>query len=121
MEKIKLIPDTNFLIYLVRYRMLDKLDNFNVIILSNVIDELKKLKADKEQKREDKIAAEIVLEFIESSNFEKIVLDGFVDDVILDFAEKINAAVGTMDKELGKKAKERGIKVIKIRQRKYLE
>ncbi|MEM4152729.1 MAG: hypothetical protein QXK80_01245 [Candidatus Pacearchaeota archaeon] len=116
-----LIPDTNFLIYLVKYRLLDELEkeNFKIITIKQIIDELNKIEKKKTAKVKDKVAASIAKEFLNSKAILE-VQEGETDDAIITLAKRFKATVGTMDKELTKKAKKEKIKIIKIRQKKYL-
>lgn len=116
-----LIPDTNFLIYLIKYRLLDELEkeNFKIITIKQIINELNKIEKKKRVKVKDKVAASIAKEFLNSKAILE-VQEGETDDSIIALAKRFKAAVGTMDKELIKKAKKEKIKIIKIRQKKYL-
>jgi rRNA-processing protein FCF1 len=120
----KLIPDTNFLIYLAKYKLLDYLEEYDLYILKQVIDELKALSSDKKLNSEDKKQCSIVLGFLETIRGEIEVIDdveGKTDDAIVKFAGKEKALVGTMDKFLIKRLKEKNISIIYVRQKKFLE
>lgn len=120
-----LIPDTNFLIYLVKYKLLDEIEHYKIIIIKQIIEELEKIINNKRTKVEDKVAASIALTFLKTrlkirkARIEK--QEGKTDDAIIASAKKLGAKIGTMDKELSKKAEKEKIKVIKIRQKKYLK
>lgn len=114
-----LVPDTNFLIYIVKYKLLDELENYKIITIEQITDELKKLVQEKNVKIEDRTAALIAKEFL-SSKAKYEIQEGKTDDAIISLAKKLGATIGTMDKDLTKKARKEGIKVIKIRQKKYL-
>ncbi|MCL6500570.1 MAG: hypothetical protein K6T16_00865 [Candidatus Pacearchaeota archaeon] len=122
MNSARLIPDTNFLVYLVKYRMLDELGPYNLIVINQIIDELKKLSEGKRGKTKvaDRVAASIALTFLKTKKVKIERQNGETDDAILLVAKKRGAAIGTMDKELSKKAEKLNIPVIKIRQKKYL-
>ncbi|MGB9707736.1 MAG: hypothetical protein ACPLXC_00155 [Candidatus Pacearchaeota archaeon] len=115
-----LIPDTNFLIYLVKFKMLDELDNYKLITIKQILEELDKITKAKKVKVDDRVAASIALDYFISKRPEIKKQEGLVDDAIIALAKKLGAAVGTMDKGLSSKAKKKGIKIIKIRQKKYL-
>lgn len=120
---LTLIPDTNFLIYLVKYKLLDELENYKLIIIPQIIEELEKLSKDKKKKMEDRIAASVAIMFLKNSNAKIEKATGKTDAAILKVAKKlkkIGAKIGTMDKELSLKAEKLNIDVIKIRQKKYL-
>ena len=119
-NRMFIIPDTNFLIYITKYKLLDKLGEYSIVLIKQIIDELKKLSEDKKTKIEDRDAALIVLEFLKRKKFKIKKCEGKTDDAILCIAKKYNTAIATMDKELIKRAKKSYIKVIKIRQKKYL-
>lgn len=116
-----LIPDTNFLIYLVKYRLLDELEHYSIITLPQIIDELEKLSKDKKTKVEDRTAATVAALFLKSVDARIEEAEGKADDAILLVAKKIGAKIGTMDKVLTARAKKLNIEVIKIRQKKYLK
>lgn len=117
---MELIPDTNFLVYLAKYKLLDELKNYKIILVPQILAELKKLEQDKKIKVEDRRAATVALLFLESLNPKIEKAEGNTDDAILVIAKKLNAKIGTMDKWLSNKAKELGLKIVKIRQKKYL-
>lgn len=48
-------------------------------------------------------------------------IEGQADDALIDVAFEKQALVGTMDKELIRRLKEKKIKVVMIRQQKFLE
>ena len=118
----KLIIDTNFLIYLVKYKLLDELENYQLIILPQVIEELEIIS--KRKKRIDKESATIVLQFLKAKRKPKKIIirkqKGKTDDAIISLAKKINVAIATMDKEMSQKARKEKVAVMKIRQKKYL-
>lgn len=116
----KLIPDTNFLIYLVKYRILDKLLDFELIIPQQILDELKQISQEKKKKIRDRESALVALEFLKSQKKTIKKEKGNADDVILIIAKKENVAIASMDKELTRRAKKENIKIVKIRQKKYL-
>ena len=116
-----LIPDTNFLIYLVKFKMLDELDNYKLITITQVLDELDKITRARKTKVDDRVAASIALDYFKSKNPELKIQKGKADDAILALAKKLGAMIGTMDKGLSTKAKKQGIEIIKIRQKKYLK
>lgn len=116
-----IIPDTNFLIYLVKYRMLDELEHYKIMTISQIPEELQKIISDKRTKVEDRVAASIALTFLRAKKIKILRQEGKADNAILAMAKKLGAKIATMDKELSKKAEKDKIKVIKIRQKKYLE
>ena len=116
----KIILDTNFLLIPTQFKIdifseINRISNFNyqLCIIDKTIDELKAIKG------KDRFAAKLALALIKSKKIkilktkEKIG----VDDLILDMR---NVIVATLDKELVRKLNEKKIKIIRMRQKKYL-
>lgn len=118
---MQLIPDTNLLIYLAKYKILDELNDYDLIILRRVIEELVYLSKDRETKMEDRTSAVVALEFLKNKKIKIIKQRGHTDDIIIDVAKKYKIAIATMDKELSNRARKQNIKIIKLRQKKYLK
>ena len=123
-----LIADTNFLIYLVKYKVAHELEELNmrVVLPSQIVSELEK--KSKEGKGEDKKASHyalvLVKEWEKNNSLEiKKVEAKSADDAIISLAleNKGNCFVATHDKELMKKLKKAKIAVIGVRQKKFLE
>ncbi len=87
-------------------------------VLDKTIEELEKLI--KEGKFSEKKAASLVLQLIKSKNLKIITShsDGYADDALVALDPQ-QAVVATQDIGLKKRLKERGFKVITLRQRKY--
>ncbi len=115
----KLIPDTNLLIYLVRFKILDELDKYQLFFVSQIFDELDKLSSKGTFK--DKTATKVAIEFLKLKKLDIRKQQGKTDDAIIALAKKLEASIGTMDKALARKAKKQGINIIRIRQKKYLQ
>ena len=118
---MQIIPDTNFLIYSAKYKILDSLSDYNLIIIKQVLNELKRLSKDKKTKTADRQAASVALEFLKPRKQRIIRQKGKADDAILALAKKLKVSVATMDKGMIDKAKKQKIKIIRIRQKKYIE
>ena len=118
---MQLIPDTNLLIYLAKYKILDELNSYDLIVPRRVIEELVYLSKDRETKMDDRTNAVIALEFLKNRKIKIIKQRGHTDDIILDVAKKYKIAIATMDKELSSRANKANIKVIKLMQKKYLK
>ncbi len=121
---IKLIPDTNFLIYLAKYNLLDDMDNYEILLLRQVLEELIYLSKAQKVKIEDRKFCCIVISFLEViKNRINLIKDveGKADDAIVEFAVRKNAMVGTMDKILIKRLKTKKIPILYIRQKRFLE
>lgn len=128
------ILDTNFLLYISKnkidfVREIDKLCDFayDLIIPKQVLDELHKISKGKDKKRKDKVAADLALQIL-GRIAEKdgvLVMDvkgRDADEAIVNIVKKNHnkeVIVATMDKELKKRLKK--IKIISVRQKKYLE
>jgi len=120
---MKILLDTSFILTCLK-EGIDFLEaeNFGKLVLpSEVINELKKLKENK--KGEEKLRAELALDIIGKTkdSFEIIDLNsGHVDSGIINFVKNRKIIVATMDKELKKKLKNK-VRVLSIRARKKLE
>ena len=120
--------DTNFLMIPYQFKVdifseLDRLilNEYKIVILSPVVDELKKIQEIARGK--DKISARIGLQLIEKKNLE--ILEGFggADKAIVNFAcqDKENTIVCTNDKGMKRILKENGIRIICMRGKRGLE
>ncbi len=126
---MKILPDTNFLIYLARFKLLDELEKFQkVLIIKPVLKELVMLsKSDGKRKEtpEDIMACKIVLMFFnqirDKLEYINEDVEGKADDELIKISREKDALVGTMDKELIKRLKEKKLRVVIIRQQKFLE
>ena len=87
------------------------------IILSSVIEELKKISVGKGKNARK---AKLVLEIIGKKGMEIVVTDKKGDNAILDYVRDNKCIVATNDKALIKRLKENEIKVLRMRQGKYL-
>ena len=123
-----LIAETNFLIYLAKYKIADEVEKLDmkIVLPSLVIEELK-IKSN-EGKGKDKEAASLALMLIESWKKQnrleiKEIKAEYADDAIIELASKNkgDCFVATHDKELMAKLKKGKIALIGIRQKKFLE
>ena len=120
----KIILDTNFLLIPANFRVdifseIEKLADFHygLFILDKTIEELKKIIV--EQGGKHKFAAKLALELIKAKKINIINTgEGTVDNLLL---EQKDAIIATSDKELIKKLKTKHIKIIRLRQKKYLK
>ncbi len=109
---LTVILDTNFLLYIARYKIdveveLAKIldEQFMVAILDKTFDELS-------GKKDEQLAIQIAKKFA--------VLragSGNVDDIL---AEEENAIIATQDRGLKRRLKEKGLKIVVIRQKNHL-
>jgi len=128
----KIILDTNFLVSAIRFKIdifseLQRICDFKYIIcvVDGTIDELEKLA--ETGKPKDKIAARISLELIKKkmvkitkiSSKNKRVKN--VDLLILNLIKEGDFIVATQDKELKREIRKKGVPIIVLRQKGYLE
>jgi len=121
---VKLIPDTNFLIYLAKYKLLDKIENYELWLLKPVLQELISISKGDRENAEDRNAASLTLQFLDKIQAKTKYIEnveGKADDAILELAVRENCLVGTMDKELIERLKKEKIKILIVRQKKLLE
>jgi len=108
---MKIILDTNFLIYCAKNKLdyVEKISNlinegFELVVPMQVIDELEKLKNDKLKKvsGKDKSAIDLVLQLLDFNKVKKVKIKGkSVDKGIINLAEEDNKnIVATLDKEM---------------------
>ena len=134
MEKMKILLDTNFLVYCAKQKIdyLYEIDNLAIeksaiIVLSSVIDELKRLE-EEVKKRSDRDAFSLALsmlqDYIKKGKIKILKTDKKADKAILELSEKDKAKgkiiVATADKELKRALKGRA-RLLVIRGRKKLE
>ncbi|MFH1721894.1 MAG: PIN domain-containing protein [Candidatus Altiarchaeota archaeon] len=121
----KVVLDTNFLLIPAQFK-LDIFENLDAAIPGKkifvtpqgVIEELKSIKLS--SKGIDGIAAKVALELIAEKHVEIIPSEGEVDDFIVEYASENKACVATCDKELKKRLKNKGIKTVTLRCKRYL-
>lgn len=130
----RIILDTNFLLIPASFRVdifseIDKIVNFKyeLVILDKSLEELENivLRPKKGRKGADRAAASTALSLIEAQkNSKKLNIlpsEGHVDGAIIRLAESgENIIVATQDKELKKRLKEKGARIIVLKQKKYL-
>ena len=121
-----IIPDTNFLIYISKYKLWHELEKnygkYELIILPEVAYELIKLS----KKGKNKIHSIVAIEFTKIKKIES--KKGYADNAIVKKAKLLKKSkkrfiIATMDKNLMKKLKKQNlnIKILTIRQKKYLK
>ena len=116
----KIILDTNFIIYCIKYKIqIEKelnrtiIENYKIYIIDKTLDELKKLLNDNKTKLYAKIALEICKSFkVIHTNKDKLV-----DSLIKENIDG-DTIVGTNDKELKKSLK---CPILVVRKRNHLE
>ncbi|WP_292460877.1 PIN domain-containing protein [Methanothermococcus sp.] len=124
------IPDTNFLIYAIKhninidYEFSRILNNYEVVILNCIKEELEKLKT--QLKGKEKFSINILLSLIKKYKTEDYNNGKYADEIILNYAkyQKNNnnkIVVCTNDKDLKRKLVDMGIPIIVVKQRNYFE
>ena len=115
-----IILDTNFLMYLMKYRLAHELEEFKneLAVPEQVIQELERLSVNANLK--DREAAKLSLILIKEWGIKTEKAEGKADKAIQYLAFKNKAAVGTMDKLLTKELKKGGIRILKIRQKTHI-
>ena len=122
----KIILDTNFLLIPYQFKVdifseIERImpSGYQLCIIDKAIDELKKL-ADGASKHS--LAARLALVFVNTHNIKimKTKQDKDVDSLIVDNADK-DTIVATQDMELKKRLKEKGVILIVMRKKQYLE
>lgn len=122
-----IIPDTNFLIYLAKFRLWHELERFHkhsLLILPQVMHELETLA--KKAKGKDKESSLMAIEIVDQLKPRIKSRKGYADKAILQIAcwlknaGERNFVIATMDQELRKMLKKEGIKLLTIRQKKHL-
>ncbi len=109
---MKTILDTDFLVNVIKYRInIEEIKNPSII--DKTIDELKKI---------NNLNSKTAIKLIKLKKFKiiKTKKDKIVDDLILEKVSKEDI-VATQDKKLKRLLKEKQIKVITIRQKKYIK
>jgi len=127
---IIIIPDTNFLIYSVKHGInidyeLDRiLNNYEIVILNCIVEELEKLKT--KLKGKEKFSINLLLSLIKKYKKEDYNIGKYADEIITNYAKSQKnkgnrVVVCTNDKDLKRKLIEIGIPVIIVKQKNYFE
>ena len=121
----KIIIDTNFLLIPYQFKVdifseIRRICDFNyeICIIDETIDELRKIMM---MPGRDKLGAVLALQLLPHHKVKKILTkkDKSVDDLIVDTAGK-DTLVATQDAELKRRLKKNKIRLIVMRQKKYL-
>lgn len=128
---IKIYLDTNFLMIPAQFRVdifeeIKRITHFpyEICVLEKSLKELEKIKS--EQKGKDKDASKIAIGIInqkikqKSLNITSFSKDIAVDDILVELSNS-ETIVATQDKELKQRIKEKGGKLIVLKNKKYLE
>ena len=123
---MKILLDTNFLLIPAQFKVdifleIERItgDSYKICILEQTIDELNSIIEKQSGKNKD--AAKLALQLIKQKDLNTIKNSqkGIVDDIILDIVDN-SYIVATQDKELKNKLKDKKIKIITLRAKKYL-
>ena len=117
---MKVLVDTNFFLLPNQFGVdiFDELKLYDMFTLSACMEELKKIST---KKGKDGTAAKIGLKLIGMNDVDIVRVKGRnCDKAILDYASRENCIVATNDKELIKALKSRGVKIIRLKQKKFL-
>lgn len=119
MAKIKIILDTNFLMIPHQFGVdiFEYLKDCEIETMSPVVTELKRLAR---KKNDDGIAARIAMKLIKDNKIRIIKSKEKADKAILNHAVREKCAVATNDKALIQALKSKGVKIIRLKQKKYL-
>ena len=91
---------------------------YKLYVIDRSIGELKKVL--KEGKGKDKMAAKLAILLVKNKKINIIkAKERYVDKAILDMADE-NFLIATQDKILREKLKKKGVRIIEMRQKKYL-
>lgn len=119
---MKILLDTNFTLIPAQFKVdiFSELANNQLYILDKTLEELKNIV--KKQSLKHKKAAKLALTLIKKNKVKILKTKSKLktDDLILETAKKIKAAVATQDKLLKQKLKKNKVKIITLRQKKYL-
>ncbi|MFH1638458.1 MAG: hypothetical protein ABIB71_08585 [Candidatus Woesearchaeota archaeon] len=124
---MKIVLDTNFIVHAVKHKIdlmeeIAKITQFNaeVCLIDKSIEELEKLI--KKGNLQDRSAAKLGLAIIKRKGLKTIntTENKDVDALLLQLDPK-DSIIATHDKALEKELKEKGFRIIKIRQGKYLK
>lgn len=115
-KMIKIIIDTNFILTALKYRMdifkdINEImdSNYKLFVLDKTLNELK-----------NKPLGKLALDILNSKKVDIIKTnEGYVDDLIVERSDK-DTIVGTQDKELKKRLREKGVKIIILRSKKLV-
>ncbi|HLC76799.1 MAG TPA: nucleotide-binding protein [archaeon] len=117
---MKIILDTNFMMVPNQFGVdiFEFLKDYEIFTLSSCMDELKKIA---KKKGKDGLAAKVALKLVKEKGVTIIKTKEKGDKSILNYAVREKCSVGTNDKELIAKLRKQSIKILRLRQKKYIE
>ncbi|HSU73013.1 MAG TPA: PIN domain-containing protein [Candidatus Binatia bacterium] len=120
----RIFPDTNFLIKCIEWKIdffseFERVCDFayDVVLLDCVLDELAAYGAEGGKKKE---TANVALLVLSKKPVKTVHAGGHADDALVKLATK-HDVVATQDQELKRRLKEKGVPVVVIREKGYLE
>jgi len=119
---MRIVLDTNFLIYSVKYNIFQQLEEpgMKILLPFQALKEIEML-SKTARKGKDREAAKMALQLTKKFiKVEKISARN-ADDAALNLAIQEKASLATLDKGLMKKAGENGVKTVGIRQKSYID
>jgi len=116
---MRVILDTNFLLVPVQFRVdiFKELKGNDLITLDLCVKELQKIS---KSKRKEASAASIALGLVKKRKIRIIKAKPPTDSALLNYAKRNNCTVATNDRKLIKGLKNNKIKIIRLRQKKYI-
>ena len=127
-RRIPVVLDTNFLLIPGQHRVdifseLDRVLEFNYrpVTLTGVVEELREIAESEEAGRRDRIAAKIALKLLDRVEVVEYGKGLDVDEAIVRYALENGAVVCTLDKELRKRLRKLGVRVVYLRELSHLE
>ncbi len=115
----KIILDTNFLMLPAQFKIdiFEELKGSELATFSSCIKELEKIASGRGK---DASSAKVALELIKRQKIEILSGGKNADKAIIDYAVKNRCAVATNDKKLLKALKDKGIKILRLRQERVI-
>jgi len=109
---MKVLLDTNFLLAIEqRHLDFEALVDHELLVLESVFFEVAKIS---ESSRKAAAAAKVALKMIEKFGIKTVQSKGVADRALLDYASKQGCAIATLDRDLRKAARKKGIPTIAV-------
>lgn len=109
---MKVLLDTNFLLAIEqRHLDLGALDSHELLVLESVFFEIVKIS---QSKKKSSAAAKVALKLIEKFGIKTVPSKGVADRALLEYASKEGCIIATLDRELRKAARKKGIPTIAV-------
>ena len=116
---MKIVMDTSFLVTSMKFKVdfFTELMEHELFVIDKVLEELQKIA---ESKGKDGIAARVALEFIKKRGIDVLEADAETDDALILYGKR-GYAVATQDIKLKRRLKNEKIKLIYVKQKKYVK